>query len=172
MFYGAGGAAEASTRWPCRAGDDPRPCESGTVPRALAWLIEQKEPRGTWYSTQATVLALQAILAGSEQPLAKRERRFDISLDGKPIKTLTIPADEGEVTKQIDLSAECWWWKPSHNLVVTGASGTGAGYQATLIYNVPGGMPKGEFRRSRWRFGSTTTKPRSRCMSSCKRQPA
>ncbi len=141
MFYGAGRGGSVETTALAALAMIRGHANPGTVRGALAWLIEQKDPRGTWYSTQATVLALQAILAGSEQPLGEaRERRFEISLDGKPIKTLTIPADEGEVTKQIDLSAEVAGGGKlaSHNLVVTERSETGAGYQATLIYNVPG----------------------------------
>jgi hypothetical protein len=74
MFYGAGrsGSVEA-TALACLAmistGRHP-----ATARSALAWLAEQKDPSGTWHSTQATVLALKALVAGTGKSLAARSR--------------------------------------------------------------------------------------------------
>jgi A-macroglobulin complement component/alpha-2-macroglobulin family protein/MG2 domain-containing protein/A-macroglobulin receptor len=42
------------------------------VPGALSWLADRRDPSGAWRTTHATVLALKAVLAGSNQP-AKRD---------------------------------------------------------------------------------------------------
>jgi uncharacterized protein YfaS (alpha-2-macroglobulin family) len=103
--------------------------------QALTWIIEQKSPGGTWYSTQATVLALKALVEGAGAPLgANEERRVEVTLNGNPVQTIVIPADQGEVMKKVDLS----------NLLQPGAqrlglretSETGAGFQATFAYHV------------------------------------
>ncbi len=92
---------------------------------------------GTWHSTQATVLALKALLAGTDRPLGEvRERQIDVAVDGKRVRTLVIPADQGEVMQQVDLSAQVS--RGEHQLVITDRTGTATGYQATLVYHVPG----------------------------------
>src|SRR5262249_34266011 len=58
LFYGGGQAGSIETTALAvlalvRTGQYPE-----TVRGALTWLTEQKDPRGTWHSTQATVLAL------------------------------------------------------------------------------------------------------------------
>src|SRR5262249_19054828 len=48
---------------------------------ALAWLVAHKDGRGTWSSTQATVLALKALLAGTGKPLGgDKPRRIAVIL--------------------------------------------------------------------------------------------
>ena len=66
-FYGAGRGGEVETTALAvlaliRSGRYP-----DTTRKALTWLTAQKDPNGTWYSTQATVLALKALLAGTGQ---------------------------------------------------------------------------------------------------------
>jgi uncharacterized protein YfaS (alpha-2-macroglobulin family) len=39
-----------------------------TVRKALSWLFEQKDRHGTWHSTQATVLAMKALIHGTTMP--------------------------------------------------------------------------------------------------------
>jgi hypothetical protein len=108
-----------------------------TIRAALAWLVEQKDARGTWHSTQATVLALKALLAGTDRPLGEaRPREIEIAMDGKRVQTLVIPADQGEVMQQVDLSGHVTGG--SHRLAIADRTGTATGYQATLVYHVPG----------------------------------
>ena len=105
-FYGAGRSGEVETTALAtlalvRAGRNP-----DTTRRPLAWLTSQKDPKGTWHSTQATVLALKALLAGTGKPLGgDAERVVELRLDGELIDTVRIPADQADVLKQVDLSA-------------------------------------------------------------------
>jgi uncharacterized protein YfaS (alpha-2-macroglobulin family) len=109
---------------------------AGAAQGALAWLVSRKDASGTWHSTQATVLALKALLAGTGKPLAgDGARRVVVRLGGRVVKTVNLPADQAEVMKQIDLSA---YLKPGvQDLTLTETSKTAAVYQVTLRYHVP-----------------------------------
>jgi hypothetical protein len=139
-FYGAGlsGGVETTALAALaflKAGDRP-----GTVRQALTWLVGQKDANGTWHSTQATVLALKALLAGTSKPLGgESERRIEVALDGQPVRTVTIPADQGDVMVQFDLSGQL---KPgAQRLTLTERSQTAAGFQVAFRYHVPGDAP-------------------------------
>jgi type II secretory pathway pseudopilin PulG/5-hydroxyisourate hydrolase-like protein (transthyretin family) len=112
----------------------------GTTRAALAWLVEQKDSYGTWHSTQATVLALKALLAGTGQPLGDdQERHIEIDLADEPKRTITIPADQGDVMRQIDLSDKVPLGES--RLVLSDRSDTTSGYQVSLAWHVPGREP-------------------------------
>jgi hypothetical protein len=136
-FYGAGLSGNIETTALATLAMIEGRTSPDTIRAALAWLVEQKDPHGTWHSTQATVLALKALLAGTDRPLGEaRQRQIDITVDGRTVETLVIPADQGEVMQQMDLSTQVA--RGSHRLGITDRTGTATGYQATLAYHVPG----------------------------------
>jgi hypothetical protein len=106
-----------------------------TARAALNWLARQKDANGTWHSTQATVLALKALVAGTGKSTADDKAR-DIELvlgDGK--RKHAIPAEESDVVQQIDLSDLL---KAGENrLTLKELTGHGTGYQVTFRYHVP-----------------------------------
>jgi hypothetical protein len=113
-----------------------------TVRGALAWLVGQKDAAGTWHSTQATVLALRALLAGTGTPRGgDGPRRIALALDGEAVREVVIPADQADVMQQIDLSPRLA--RGPHRLTLTEPGGTGSGYQVVFRYNEPdgGGSP-------------------------------
>ena len=137
MFYGGGRSGNIETTALAALAMIEGHASPATARSALAWLIAQKDASGTWHSTQATVLALKALLAGTERPLGDAQpRRIEIALDGKTVETLSIPADQCEVMQQVDLSARLA--AGSHRLTISEPSGTGTGYLATLAYHLPG----------------------------------
>src|SRR5207248_514767 len=84
------------------SGKNPAACRG-----ALAWLVQQKDAHGTWHSTQATVLALKTLLAGTGKSLAgEKERQIDVLIDGQIARTVKIPADQADVVQQLDLSSQ------------------------------------------------------------------
>jgi uncharacterized protein YfaS (alpha-2-macroglobulin family) len=110
--------------------------EPASVRGALTWLSAQRDGSGAWHSTQATVLALKALLAGTGQPLgAGQERRIQIALDGQPAQDVVIPADQAEVVRQINLSA--YVGKGTQRLRLTDRGNTAIGYQVILSYHTP-----------------------------------
>jgi uncharacterized protein YfaS (alpha-2-macroglobulin family) len=135
-FYGTGQSGNVETTALAALALLPSGGHGGSVRGALTWLAEQKDARGTWHSTQATVLALRALLAGTTANLGEaKERRFEITL-GNTKRQITIPADQDEVMKQIDLSSLLQGG--DHHLTVRELSDTGAGYQVMFRYYEPG----------------------------------
>jgi uncharacterized protein YfaS (alpha-2-macroglobulin family) len=141
-FYGAGISGNVETTALAalaflKAGDRPE-----TVRQALAWIAEQKDPAGTWHSTQATVLALKALLAG-QASVADGERRVAVAVDGRPVETVVIPADQAEVMWQVDLSSHL---RPgTQRLTLTEHTKAAAGFQVAFRYHVPGAVaPKSQ----------------------------
>jgi hypothetical protein len=110
--------------------------KQGTQARpALAWLLTQKDANGTWHSTQATVLALKALLAGTGKPLGDDlARRVELKI-GEQVREIVIGADQAEVLKLIDLSKHLQPGKTT--LTLDEKSKTAAGYQVVLRYHVP-----------------------------------
>lgn len=105
MFYGNGQAGSVETTalvalTLMRGGRG-----AATTKKALTWIVEQKGPNGLWYSTQATVLALRALIEGSDAPLGDDvTRTIHVAVDGQPAKSIVIPPDQADVMQQIDLS--------------------------------------------------------------------
>jgi uncharacterized protein YfaS (alpha-2-macroglobulin family) len=136
-FYGTGPSGNIETTALATLAMIEGRASPATIRAALAWLVEQKDACGTWHSTQATVLALKALLAGTDRPLGEaRQRQIDVAVDGKTVQALVIPADQGEVMQQVDLSAQVA--RGNHQIAITDRSGSATGYQATLTYHIPG----------------------------------
>ena len=138
-FYGAGRGGEVETTALAalaliRSGRFP-----DSTRKALTWLTAQKDPNGTWYSTQATVLALKALLAGTGQPSNGGERVVEVRLNGDVIRTVKLPAEQSDMLKQIDVSP---YLKPGkQTLTLTETDGAAVGFAATFRYNEPDAGP-------------------------------
>ena len=83
--------------------------KSGTAPQsvkqALTWLSKEKTARGTWGSTQATILAMRALIAGSTAALGQEfESSITVLLNGQTVETFRINKTNSDVMKQIPLT--------------------------------------------------------------------
>jgi uncharacterized protein YfaS (alpha-2-macroglobulin family) len=108
-----------------------------TVNGALRWLVAQKDPHGTWHSTQASILALKALLAGTHTPLAaEKAASVEIASNGNVVRRLHIAADQMEVVQQLDLTDAVGHGPQS--LQVDDLNQTGITAQFTLRYHVEG----------------------------------
>jgi uncharacterized protein YfaS (alpha-2-macroglobulin family) len=137
-FYGAGDCGNVETTALAalaliKSGTDPAAARG-----ALAWLAERRGAQGHWGSTQATVLALKALVTGSGKP-AGDKRLIDIALDGQTVQTIDIPADQAEVMKQIDLSTLLK--AGSNKLTIRDRNDGGTAFQVAFRYHVPGDEP-------------------------------
>jgi uncharacterized protein YfaS (alpha-2-macroglobulin family) len=109
---------------------------AATARGALAWLVEQKDGHGTWHSTQATVLALKALLAATDGPLGDAvDRQIAVSIDGQSLPPIVIPRDQADVMQQIDLSPRLG--AGQHELVIADRQGGATGYQLAVSYYTP-----------------------------------
>lgn len=76
-----------------------------SVAQALRWLSAEKSSCGTWGSTQATVLAMRALLAGSTATLGQEfDSSITLLLNGKAVETFHVNKDNSDVMKQFELT--------------------------------------------------------------------
>lgn len=137
-FYGAGASGDIETTSLATLALLKSRTEPAAARAALTWLVGQKDRLGTWYSTQATVLALKALVAGTGEPLGgDQERVIEFVLNGAAGRRIEIPADQAEVMQQISLSPDLV--VGSNRLMLAEPSGTGVGYQVDFSYHIPGG---------------------------------
>ncbi|MEQ8790740.1 MAG: alpha-2-macroglobulin family protein [Pirellulaceae bacterium] len=142
-FYGSGLSGDIETTAMAALALLQANREPAMVKAALSWLAEQKDPHGTWHSTQATVLALKALLEGTSKPLGGEQRRqLEIVLDGETVRTLDIAADQADVMQQIDLTDLVT--PGEHQLTLRETTGTGTGYQVLTRHYIESDEPSGE----------------------------
>ena len=76
-----------------------------SVRQALSWLSREKSSCGTWGSTQATILAMRALLEGSAASLGQEfDSAITLVLNGEAVETFHVNKENSDVMKQIDLT--------------------------------------------------------------------
>jgi hypothetical protein len=68
---------------------------------ALGYLVREKDSYGTWYSTQATVLALKALIQSIRAGGEKASAQITVSLDGGQTKTINITPENFDVVQTV-----------------------------------------------------------------------
>ncbi|MGE3807332.1 MAG: hypothetical protein AB7K24_21925, partial [Gemmataceae bacterium] len=81
---------------------------TNSVNKSLTYLIKSKEGNGTWGSTQATILALKALIRGAGGAAAKQDgtASFTILVNGKEAAAGKITAENADVSQQFELPAQ------------------------------------------------------------------
>jgi hypothetical protein len=103
--------------------------------KALAWLVKQKDPSGTWGNTQATVMALKALIAAQEASVQQGASHIDVYVNDQLAGSHDITADNSEVLWQLDAKP---FVKPGANDVKLNVTGSGQSmYQVTGWGYVP-----------------------------------
>jgi type II secretory pathway pseudopilin PulG len=83
-----------------KAGTSPQ-----SVKHALTWISTHKFADGTHGSTQATILAMRALLEASTASLGQEfESAITVTLNGQALETFLVNKDNSDVMKQIDLT--------------------------------------------------------------------
>jgi hypothetical protein len=105
------------------------------VQRGLTYLITQKDAFGTWYSTQATVLSLKALILAAMQPGSSAgEGQVTLSLDGAPSPPVAITAATADMVHSVafdDVS------QGDHTVAFQVQGGGNLMYQVTADYYLP-----------------------------------
>ncbi len=122
--------------------------DSGTHPgdatEVLNYLIAEKDPRGTWYSTQATILALRALLGAQKDSTQKVNAELSILCNGEHVKGLAIDEDNSDVVHFVSLKQHV---REGDNEVQIKFDGEGTSlYQMTSKYYLPWKGAGGESR--------------------------
>jgi hypothetical protein len=108
------------------------------INRGLVFLLKQKDSYGVWYSTQATINVLDALLAlfSANKTNEARESAAEIVVNGRIVQTITIPAERLSSPISFDLSP---FLAAGKNLVEIKRPSGGplASLQAVANYYVP-----------------------------------
>jgi uncharacterized protein YfaS (alpha-2-macroglobulin family) len=72
-----------------------------TANSALVFLVRQKDSFGTWYSTQATVLSLKALLESVRAGAENVDASVTLSLDGGQVHTLKVTRENFDVVQVV-----------------------------------------------------------------------
>jgi len=108
---------------------------SETARKALAYLASKKDASGAWGSTQATIMALRAVLLSTGKSAADVRGTVEISLNGKPVQQLTLTPENNDLLhqfafKNIDAAG-------AHNVEIRFNGKGGLAYQVAGRYFVP-----------------------------------
>jgi A-macroglobulin TED domain/Alpha-2-macroglobulin family/MG2 domain/A-macroglobulin receptor binding domain/Carboxypeptidase regulatory-like domain/Alpha-2-macroglobulin bait region domain/Macroglobulin domain MG3 len=108
---------------------------SETARKALAFIAAKKDASGAWGSTQATIIALRALLLAAEKSAADVRGTVEVVLNGKESQKLTLTADNSDllhqfVFKGIDANE-------SNSVEIRFDGKGGLGYQVVGRYFVP-----------------------------------
>ncbi|TNE51187.1 MAG: hypothetical protein EP343_03610 [Deltaproteobacteria bacterium] len=104
-----------------------------SINKGLKWLIQKKNRFGTWNSTQATVQALRALIAGaSMKTVGKKALNITVAANGKVAQKLTITKKNSDVFRLISLRK---WVRAGRNVVALETSGKGnLAYQIVAVH--------------------------------------
>ncbi|MBX7222119.1 MAG: hypothetical protein K1Y36_19360 [Blastocatellia bacterium] len=108
--------------------------------KALRFLLANKDWRGTWYSTQATVLCLKALTTAAKAA-GDAVGTVALRVNGVEAGKLDIKPENFDILQQIDLTK--WIKHNGDNTVELSYDGTGGGfsYQIAARYYVPWKKP-------------------------------
>lgn len=75
------------------------------VSKVNDYIIKKKDPNGTWYSTQATIQALKALVMSIKEATQEVEGTILVSINGKEAATLKIDKTNSDVLQLVDLKS-------------------------------------------------------------------
>jgi alpha-2-macroglobulin-like protein len=83
---------------------------SATAQKALTYIASKKDATGAWGTTQATIMALRALLLATEKGSADVLGTVEITMNGKPVQKLVLTPENNDllhqfVFKNVDASA-------------------------------------------------------------------
>jgi len=103
--------------------------------QVIAWLVKVKDPRGTWHSTQATILAMKALVISQEKAARAANGKAAIQVNGRGEETCLITPEDYDIFRLFDFGSET---KNGENTVELNYSGSGdCYYQAVARYYIP-----------------------------------
>jgi uncharacterized protein YfaS (alpha-2-macroglobulin family) len=73
---------------------------AGTARKALNYLASKKDANGTWGTTQATIMALRALLTATEKSTSDVQGTVIVLVNGKPAQKLQLTAENNDLLHQ------------------------------------------------------------------------
>jgi len=118
-------AAQALLKW----------AQSPTITRkAIVYIASQKDAAGTWGTTQATIMALRALLMASEAT-GNAKGEVQITLNGRTVQKLALTAENGDLYHQFVLAGT--QPKDANQLEISFRGNGNLAYQIVGRYFVP-----------------------------------
>jgi hypothetical protein len=108
---------------------------SATVEKALKYIASKKDASGTWGTTQATIMALRALLLSTEKGSADVRGTVEIALNGKPVERLTLTPENNDLLHQFVLKGVDQ--QSANNVSLKFEGKGGLAYQVVGRYFVP-----------------------------------
>jgi hypothetical protein len=108
---------------------------SGTATKALSYIASKKDATGAWGTTQATIMALRALLLSTEKGAADVRGDVEISLNGKVVQKLTLTPQNNDLLHQFVFKASDL--QQSNAVAIRFAGKGGLAYQVVGQYFVP-----------------------------------
>lgn len=109
-----------------------------TARKALTWLFEQKDIYGTWRSTQATVLAMKALITGTDEPDSNDEKssQIDVTVNNRPAGSIEIKPEMRDLLYTINLTS--YLQQGENHIHITQNQARELPYRLVGTYWVPG----------------------------------
>jgi uncharacterized protein YfaS (alpha-2-macroglobulin family) len=109
--------------------------DSAVALKAINYIVANKDAAGTWGTTQATIMALRALLLSTEKGGATAKGVVEIMLNGKPAGKLTLTSENNDLLHQFVFKGAD---AQSANLVQVRFTGEGSvAYQVVGRYFLP-----------------------------------
>ncbi len=110
--------------------------------QVLNYLVEAKDPAGTWHSTQATMLALKALLMAQKGATQGAAGKVQVVVNDKPAATVEITKENADVLQMVDCRQLVREGKNTIKLAMKG--------EGSMLYQVVGKywMPWGTVREA------------------------
>jgi uncharacterized protein YfaS (alpha-2-macroglobulin family) len=108
---------------------------SGVASKALAYIASKKDASGTWGTTQATIMALRALLLSTQKGAADVRGSVEVSLNGNPVEKLTLSPDNNDLLHQFVLKGIDA--KGTNHVALRFAGTGGLAYQVVGSYFIP-----------------------------------
>jgi uncharacterized protein YfaS (alpha-2-macroglobulin family) len=77
---------------------------SATAAKALKYIAARKDANGAWGTTQATIMALRAVLLSTDKGAADVRGTVEVALGGKPVGRLVLGPDNNDLLHQFVVS--------------------------------------------------------------------
>lgn len=101
-----------------------------TTGKALTYLIQKKGAYGHWGSTQATILALKAMMLSLGNRTEEVDATIAITLNGEKVSELKVTPEDSDVMRLVDLGEQTKEGENKVNLTLQG--------EGSLLYQIVG----------------------------------
>ena len=108
---------------------------SATARKALNYLASKKDAQGNWGTTQATIMALRALLTATEKGTADVRGTLLVSLNGKPAEKLVLTPENNDLLHQFALKN--FDSQSSNSVEIQFQGNGGLAYQVVGSYFLP-----------------------------------